>query len=420
LKEVKYVEETMEKVPAAFSRLGATDMASNAHIFGAVLCLVLGACSSETLGESTTLPATTGAATSSLAATPTSAAPVFVGVYGGIKYQAMFEIPNRDGTATTLYLQKGETLPYNNATILDINPNRVRISRLGTAEGGEAWVEIPVGYNADGQAIWPPRPQPATPPANSALSTDELFAKCLAATGTDYAEAKAVLVSRPAEAAAAAKKALENKEAPWQNRVIARALLEELADPKAFAAARMELIRVACAWRNIPPRGEGEYRPNLRPGEQDPREVYRTAADNLYKLIAPYPGLCAEITLKATADSIFPLVVEVVNQDLRRRFEEWKSNPNQQSYAPPPQSWNAVQPDEPNRSLRFVRSQAALACAKAPTAETRSLLQSLDPKEYASVLADCDRILQEAATKPATNTQPTSSTKPTTATSPAK
>jgi hypothetical protein len=257
----------------------------------------------------------------------------------------------------------------------------------------------------------------------AALSTEELCGKCLASTGNDYAEAKGVMIARPKEAAELAKKILDNKDAPWQSRVLAQALAEEIADPKAYAAARFELIRVALAWRNVPGPGRGGRSFTPPTGNPDPRRTYQADAENLFKLLAPSPGLKGEIILKTTADALFPQVAEVCSQDLQRRLEEyrkwWDANPADHinaSFAPPaqytPEEYiKGAPPDEPAKMLRFVRSQAALACAHAPNAETRALLKSLDSNEYAGVLAECERVLQEAASKAGAATAAASATR---------
>ena len=87
------------------------------------------------------------------------------------------------------------------------------------------------------------------------LSIDDLFARCVATSGTDYFDAKSVMVSRPREAEVLAKRILDQKDAPWTDRVLAQALAEEITDPKAYAAARAELIRVAFDRWSLPTSG---------------------------------------------------------------------------------------------------------------------------------------------------------------------
>jgi hypothetical protein len=395
-------------------------MIKNAQIFAAVLCVVLGISSDQGGAASTTLPATKAAATAA-----TSPAPVLKSIDttpdGPV---AVFEVVNPDGSKSDVVLKKGDTIAWKNEKIkvLDFLGDRIRISRPPVRSQPQSML-IWAGDDVEGRSVPLPELPPAPPPLNPALlalGTDELFAKCLAATGTDYTQAKAAIVSRPKEVEALAKKTLDNKDAPWQSRVLAQALAEELADPKAYAAARLELIRVARTRWNVLELGPSPQGRNLL-GE-GPKTAYLASSDKLSKLLAPYPGLKGEMILKPTVDTVSPLLEEADAQVIRRMAEEWPADPVMRIFGGPMPLYPGAQAqaEAPAKLLPHVRSEAALACARAPNAETRPLLKSLDPKKYAGVLADCDRILQEAATKPATSTQPTTGPKPTIATNPAK
>jgi hypothetical protein len=387
-------------------------MIRSAQTFAAVLCVTLAAMSDQSRPASTTLPATKAAATA-----PASPLPVLESIASGPNgFSAVFVVPLPDGRTSRLYVKEGDTFAWINrgvldyVKVLDFGEDRVRVSRSANARGGGELMNISIGNDLEGRPMPPSAPPPLNP-ALLGLGTDDLFAKCLAAAGNDYMEAKAVVVSRPKEAEALAKKILDTKDASWQQRVLAQALAEEVADPKAYTAARMELVRVAhLRWQNS--QFGGSHGSNSVDGAA--RAAYQTSSENLFGLLAKYPGLKGEMILKSTADFVLPLVAEIVSQSSRRRQENWQAAgrgdiPAQIS---PEQFMKTAKPNEPAALLGSVRSQAALACARVPNAETRSLLGTLDPKEYASVLADCDRLLQGAATKPTTGTQPTHATSP--------
>jgi hypothetical protein len=346
---------------------------------------------------------------------------------------AVFVEYGPDGNKFYRYLKEGRSSAWvsksglESVKVLAFDGDHVRVSRSPSDVGERRSsvvveprvVDVKIGFDLEGR----PAPPPPAPPLNPALLTlgvEELFAKCQAATGTDYAQAKAVMVSRPKESDALAGRMLDNKDSPWQQRALAQALAEEIANPKGYAAARMELIRVAYVLRTVPSTGQGGVRTWDHPGLRDPREVYRTDSESLYKLLATYPGLKGEIILKSTADHLFPLVAEAASENRRLQTEEylkaWEADqvgPRtmgtnlQPPFLTPAMFLKQAQPNDPALMLRYVRSEAALACAHKPTTDTRSLFSTLDPKEYTGVLRECDRILQEAArSQPATPRPP--------------
>jgi hypothetical protein len=347
-------------------------------------------------------------ATTAATTAATSPSPVLHSIDNGS--EAWFVVQNPDGSKSDVFLKKGDTIPWNNAKVLDIVGRRVRISHPATMPGGPEWIELRIGDNVEGQSTLPPKTKPAPPPPNPAfvaLSTEVLFAKCLTATGTGYAEAKAVMVSRPKEAAALAQKMLDNKDTPWQNRVLAQAMAEEIADSKAYAAAHMEIIRVAHIAGATP--GHGGDAGAIA-------AALKTNSAELYKLLARYPGLSGEIILKATAESNFALVGEWRLQGAIQDWQRKVAEGLDEDQVPLEESLRVYwmkprRSEEPAEMLRYVCSLAALACAYAPNADTQSLLKSLDSKEYAGVLAECERFLQEAASKPGAATAAASATR---------
>ena len=57
---------------------------------------------------------------------------------------------------STHYLRVGDTVEWNKAKVLEITLDHMRLSRVTATEGGATWVDIPPGYNVDGQLTLPP------------------------------------------------------------------------------------------------------------------------------------------------------------------------------------------------------------------------------------------------------------------------
>ena len=327
---------------------------------------------------------------------------------------AIFLVRDPNGSESRLRLKKGDTIDWNSQTIsiLDFDGSGLIISRPSQQP-----MMIIAGATVTGKVVRSSRPARVPPPLNPALlalATDEVFKRSLTATGTDYDQAKAVLVSRPRESEALAKRILNTVGAPMRDCIVAQALLEEIADPKAYETARTELISVAYL-RGYGLTLIGRTGPMAWTwkGITDPRKVHRAAAPELYKLLAKYPGLRGEVILKSTGDQMYPLFTEAASKELERQHDEYmraweadQAGPKEfgNRFSAPtnmtPESFSQFFP--PATVLRCVQAEAALASAHAPDADTRVLLKTLDPQLHADVLKECERLLDTAATKPAT------------------
>jgi hypothetical protein len=318
---------------------------------------------------------------------------------GAGEYVVVFDVVDREGRRSEVVLRKGETLEWNNekTKVLEFDGSRVRLSRTPDDQLRESsWDLIPGGDLAGhrvarGEAA--ATMMGAPPPLREVRDLEDLFAECATSTGSAYAGWKGMMVARGEEAKALARKMLEGKDTPWQYRVLAEALAEEMGDPAGYGAARRQLLVTAFMWRNLPPRaGNGA-------GVAEAEAAYKRAAEGLNKALAKYPGLWGEMIMKGTAAWTYGQMVEAVIGDQERKHREWAGDPGRGQLAEPAvfrrdDFLRLVPPGEAARMLYYVRSQAALACAGAPDGETGVLLSALDAKLYEVVLRDCRRMLE--------------------------
>jgi hypothetical protein len=250
-----------------------------------------------------------------------------------------------------------------------------------------------------------PSTSSATNPTLLSLGTDELFGKCLATTGTDYAQAKAVLVARPKEAEVLAKKVLDNKDAPWLNRILAQALTEEVGDPGAYSRARHELLRLGYLLfekgrHGVPHVMTPEYitrrdavglhvsDPVLAPENSD--------AGRMYRVLTRYPGLTWEVLAKSTADSLLPQVAAIAAEISQAAMEE-----RIRQNVDPPLTFNAeefikrLRPGEAKAIERCVKTVAAYATTYANTKDTSNFLSLLDDDRFHDVVTECRASLEK-------------------------
>jgi hypothetical protein len=85
--------------------------------------------------------------------TPPSA-PVFRGVIiddnGPL---ALMEVPDGNGGTSTEYLREGQTVSWSNSKVLSITLDKLRLSRTSVYGWQDSGVDIPIGFNLNGQQI---------------------------------------------------------------------------------------------------------------------------------------------------------------------------------------------------------------------------------------------------------------------------
>jgi hypothetical protein len=260
-----------------------------------------------------------------------------------------------------------------------------------------------------------------TPGGEVAVPVEDLFRKCVGETGVNYLKVKTQMVARSDETAIYAKKILGNADAPWQDRVTAQALAEEMADPVAYSRARHDLIRLGYLGYLIfgGPRfavitaDRQAVRDAIGLSVSDPvMTAESTEAGKVYRLMKKYPGLTAEMLLKTTAESVLPEVAAVAvewnNEDINKYIKPAATNRTVVTPDPPlplteEEFLRKHPPGESGEIVKWVKSAAALTTTYANSKDTPNLLGTLDATDYQDILARCRSSLdkRKATTQPA-------------------
>jgi hypothetical protein len=257
-----------------------------------------------------------------------------------------------------------------------------------------------------------------TQSGGTVVPVEELFRKCVSDTGVNYLKVKAQLMARPQETAVLTKKTLGNADAPWQDRVTAQALAEEMADPPAYSRARHDLLRLG--YLGVVLFGAEAPRPIvIRPDRRafedaiglsvsDPVMAAESSeAGKVFRLMEKYPGLTGETLLKTTGESILPKVAEIAvewNHEDKDKYHKSSATKRADVTLDPPLPLTEEEflrkhgPRESGEIVAWVKSAAALTTTYANSKDTANLLGTLDATDYQDVLARCRSSLDKRKT----------------------